>query len=210
MNNMKPADMWNQRYAAEDYAYGTEPNAFLKSVLDELKPSGTALFPAEGEGRNAVYAAKCGLHVSAFDLSSEGQKKALKLAELEGVEIEYQVGDFHTLDLVNRTYDVIVLIYAHFPPLLLSTFHQTFAELLNPGGFIILEGFSKGNLPYREANPGIGGPDQVDFLFDTDSIANDFKELQIVKLEDIEVELNEGLYHKGVGRVVRYIGRKTN
>ena len=70
-------DFWNQRYAADEYAYGTAPNAFFKAVLDPLPP-GRILLPAEGEGRNAVYAAKLGWEVVAFDQSEGGQKKAMK------------------------------------------------------------------------------------------------------------------------------------
>ena len=80
------AKMWNSRYSAEEYAYGEEPNAFIKQQLDNLIP-GKILFPAEGEGRNAVYAAKLGWNVEAFDLSTEGREKALSLAAQNGVDI---------------------------------------------------------------------------------------------------------------------------
>jgi hypothetical protein len=59
-------DFWNARYSAAEYAYGTEPNAFFKAQLDQLTP-GRLLLPAEGEGRNAVYAAKKGWEVAAFE-----------------------------------------------------------------------------------------------------------------------------------------------
>jgi hypothetical protein len=36
--------------------YGTTPNEFFKQQLDLLEP-GNILLPADGEGRNAVYAA---------------------------------------------------------------------------------------------------------------------------------------------------------
>ena len=29
-------DMWEERYAADEYAYGEEPNAFFKACLDRL------------------------------------------------------------------------------------------------------------------------------------------------------------------------------
>ncbi|MDT7829762.1 class I SAM-dependent methyltransferase [Pricia sp. S334] len=88
---------WNQRFAKEGYTYGKDPNVYLREQLTTLPP-GKILFPAEGEGRNAVFAAKLGWEVSAFDISVEGKKKALKLAEAEGVTIDYQVG---TLDAVS-------------------------------------------------------------------------------------------------------------
>ena len=69
-------EMWNERYAQKTFAYGEEPNVFLKEQLIEIKP-GKALFPAEGEGRNAVYTATLGWKVNAFDLSKEGKQKAI-------------------------------------------------------------------------------------------------------------------------------------
>ena len=44
---------WNDRYKANEFAYGEQPNNYLKEQLEKL-PAGTILFPAEGEGRNAV------------------------------------------------------------------------------------------------------------------------------------------------------------
>ncbi|EJL75480.1 hypothetical protein PMI13_00489 [Chryseobacterium populi] len=44
---------WDERYSNKGFAYGTEPNNYLKNQLKKLNP-GTILFPAEGEGRNAV------------------------------------------------------------------------------------------------------------------------------------------------------------
>ncbi|MDX1604123.1 MAG: SAM-dependent methyltransferase, partial [Salinimicrobium sediminis] len=83
-------EFWNERYQREEYIYGKDPNEYLKAQLKNLTP-GRILFPAEGEGRNAVHAAKKGWQVSAFDQSEEGRKKALRLAEAEGVEIDYTV-----------------------------------------------------------------------------------------------------------------------
>ncbi len=209
-NNMldKMKEMWDNRYAAETYAYGTEPNVFYKDALEKYVTEGSILLPAEGEGRNAVYAAKQGLDVTAFDSSNEAKKKALKLAEKEKVIIHYEVGDFFHLNLINQKYDATALIYAHFPPVLRSAYHEKIASLIKPGGYIILEGFSQSNLPYREANPQIGGPDKIEMLFSTDMIQNDFPDFKIMLLEDIEVKLDEGLYHRGVGKVIHFIGQK--
>ena len=51
--------MWDVRYSDVEYVYGTEPNAFLVSVVDQI-PKGRVLSLAEGEGRNAVYLAGLG------------------------------------------------------------------------------------------------------------------------------------------------------
>lgn len=60
-------DRWNERYSKEEFAYGEEPNQYLKEQLEKLDV-GKILFPAEGEGRNGVYAAKLGWNVFAFDI----------------------------------------------------------------------------------------------------------------------------------------------
>ena len=72
MNNF-----WNERYSAHEYAFGTEPNVFFAGELRKLPRPGHILFPCEGEGRNAVYAAEQGWTVEAFDLSEMGKRKAL-------------------------------------------------------------------------------------------------------------------------------------
>lgn len=46
--------MWDERYSAKEYAYGTEPNTFLTANFQHL-PKGRVVSLAEGEGRNAVF-----------------------------------------------------------------------------------------------------------------------------------------------------------
>ncbi len=200
--------MWDDRYSAQDYAYGIAPNNFFKESIEKFKLKGKILLPAEGEGRNAVYAAKMGLEVTAFDISIEGKKKALKLAKDQNVEINYEVGDFFKLNLINDQYEVAALIFAHFPPPLLSQYHTKIGELISPGGIIILEGFSKNNLKFRELNPNIGGPANKEFLFTKESIQMDFPDFDIIQLEEKEIELKEGKYHNGIASVIRFIGKK--
>lgn len=201
-------EMWDKRYANSNYAYGIAPNEFFKDVLNRYQLTGKILFPAEGEGRNAVYAAKKGLDVAAFDISVEGKKKALKLAEKQNVEIHYEIGNLFDLDIIYNKYDAAALIFAHFPTDILSTYHQKIAELIVEDGIIILEGFSKNHLPLRNANPKLGGPNQIDMLFSVEMIKKDFPGFEIIKLEEVDVELKEGDFHNGVSKVIRFIGRK--
>ena len=200
-------EFWNERYAKEEFAYGEMPNEYLKAQLEKLNV-GKMLFAAEGEGRNAVFAAQKGWKVSAFDISEEGQKKALRLAETRGVEIDYQVGELQTLDFAPESFDVIALIYAHFPADIKSMYHKTLDKYLKKGGIVIFEAFSKNNLEYVAKNPKIGGPKDLAMLFDVEEIKADFEGYEILELEEKEVELSEGLFHNGVGSVIRFVGRK--
>lgn len=206
MNKM--SEMWDNRYSNTDYAYGTEPNKFFKESINQLQLNGKILLPAEGEGRNAVFAAKKGLDVTAFDISIEGQKKALQLAEIEDVKIKYEVGNLFDLNIINDKYDIAALIFAHFPPHILSNYHKKIAELIKNEGIILLEGFSKSHLSIQNINPNAGGPNKIEMLFSRESIKNDFPDFEIIKLEEVDVELNEGPFHNGLSKVIRFIGKK--
>lgn len=203
-------EMWEQRYGAEGYAYGTEPNVFFKSTLEKYAPSGHFLFPAEGEGRNAVYAAGQGLRVTACDLSEQGRSKALKLAEQRSVSLRYELGDFAHITFEEAPFDGAVLIFAHFPEGLRSSFHRKISDLVHPGGLVILEGFSQSNLPLREANPRVGGPNKLEMLFTPEAIRSEFPDFEALELAEVETELSEGEFHVGLARVVRFVGRKTS
>ena len=204
----KMIQMWDDRYSSSKYAYGTNPNEFFKNTLTEYALNGSILFPAEGEGRNAVFAAKKGFDVTAFDISIEGRNKALQLAQKEHVEIKYEVGNLADLDIANQNYDVAAFIFAHFPPDILSNYHKKIADLIVDEGIIILEGFSKNHLPLRNANPKLGGPNKIEMLFSIESIKNDFPSFEILKLEEVEVVLKERDFHNGLSKVIRFIGKK--
>ncbi|MXV37905.1 methyltransferase domain-containing protein [Flavobacteriaceae bacterium Ap0902] len=198
---------WNNRYQQDEYAYGKEPNQFYKEQIDNLKP-GKALFVAEGEGRNAVYAAKLGWDVHAFDISIEGKRKAERLAEENQVNIAYQVGELPTIDYQKESFDLIVLIFAHLPPAIRTQYHELLKILLKKEGMIILEAFGKNNLAYRNKNPNIGGPQQLEMLLDTQELEDTFQSYKIIQLEEKEGILKEGIYHNGKASLVNFIGIK--
>jgi len=200
-------DRWNDRYSTNEFAYGEQPNNYLKEQLTPLD-TGTILFPAEGEGRNAVFAAKLGWKVSAFDISTEGKNKAVQLAIHNQVSIDYQVGELQDLNYKAGQFDAIALIYAHFPSSIKSTYHKTLSHYLCKGGLVIFEAFSKKHLHYIGANEKVGGPKEIDMLFSMEEIKADFEDYEIIVLEEKEIELNEGLFHNGLGSVIRFVGRK--
>lgn len=191
---------WDERFSAKEFAYGTEPNEFFKNQLKNLDP-GKILFPAEGEGRNAVYAATLGWEVYAFDPSKEGKKKAEKLAGLKRVKINYLVSDYENIQFEADFFDCIVLIFAHMPPLKREQYHHKLSGFLKPGGTLILKGFSK-----NQISKNTGGPKNIDMLFSREELGNDFKNFTDIKIEEQEVHLNEGIYHDGIASVIQLVG----
>lgn len=197
-------EFWNERYALTEYVYGTEPNDFYKQTIRSLTP-GKALLPAEGEGRNAVFAAQLGWEVTAFDQSNSAKKKAMQLAHQKKVVIHYDVHDVADLHLYPESYfDLIVLIFVHLPELVRKEFHQGLIKLLKPGGKLILEAFNPDQLGKKS-----GGPQRASLLYSENMLKQDFSAMTITTLNSMEVELNEGEYHKGLASVVRMIAYKN-
>lgn len=201
-------DFWNARYKNEEFAYGKSPNEFLKQVIDKLNLTGSILLPAEGEGRNAIYAAKKGLEVTAFDISEEAKNKAIKWATSENVDLDYKLGSIEHLDFEKHSFDVLALIYAHFPADKKEAFYTGLGQLVKPHGHLILEGFSVNNLKLRGEKPYVGGLGDVNMLFTQAEIETIFKDFEILELQEVEVELNEGEFHNGLASVIRFVGRK--
>jgi SAM-dependent methyltransferase len=181
--------------------YGDQPNLYFRRFIDSHKP-GSLLLPAEGEGRNAVYAASKGWEVDAFDFSEAARNKALKMAEKKRVKINYEIRDLETYQ-ADRKYDAIALVYVHLPPVLRKKFHQQIYQSLKPGGFLVLEAFAKEQIHNQS-----GGPGDITLLYDAPSICGDFPFLHVLSCGQKTVDLDEGPFHKGKAELLQLTGQK--
>jgi SAM-dependent methyltransferase len=136
-----PAGFWNGRYAEPSYAYGEQPNEFLRDKAPALPP-GDVLCLAEGEGRNAVHLAQLGHRVLAQDLSVVGLAKAEALAQSPGVTIQTCCGDLAGFHPAPQSVDLVVAIWMHLPPPLRAQVLSRAVAALRPGGHLILEAYT--------------------------------------------------------------------
>jgi SAM-dependent methyltransferase len=196
-------DFWNSRYSQQEFAYGTNPNKFLKEQIKEFK-SGTALFVGEGEGRNAVYAAKLGWQVDAVDFSSAAKDKALKLAEENKVKINYEVCDLNSYGFKETYYDLVVMIFVHLPLDLRKKIFESSILSLKQNGKLIIEAFGK-----EQISNSSGGPRALDLLYSESDILDLVKNLDTHLFESKTINLDEGEHHKGKADVIRYVGVKN-
>jgi SAM-dependent methyltransferase len=193
---------WDRRYAAETYAFGTEPNDFLVEVAP-LIPAGRVLCLAEGEGRNAVWLAGQGHEVTAVDASTVGIAKAQALARARGVEIVTVAADLSDYTIEPGFWAGIVAIFAHLPPALRRAVHRGAAAGLVPGGVFVLEAFAPAQMAY-----GTGGPSQLELLYQLGDLRDDLASLEIVIGRELEREILEGVYHTGLSAVVQVLARQ--
>jgi len=202
-----PPNRWDERYDHERYYYGEGPNAFLAAQLPALPP-GRALFLAEGEGRNAVYAAQLGHQVLAVDSSAVGRRKALDLAKRNGVTLEYRCADvladdWSTDPWTGKPWDTVVLCFAHLPPEDAAVLHARVAACLAPGGHLLLNSFSKAQFGRTS-----GGPPRLDWLHDLAVLRGQFPGVVFDHAVELEVELGEGVGHRGKAMVIEMVGRR--
>lgn len=200
-------EFWDSRYSDAEYAYGEEPNEYVKQQLVKY-PAGKALFPAEGEGRNCVYAATLGWDAYAFDISSEGKKKALALAAKKQVTIHYDVCGVEETAYAPASFDAMILCYSHFPAALKPVFYQQLNSYMRSGAVVIMEVFSKNHVQYQRINEHAGGPKDPGMLYDEAEIRSLFADYDVIELQELHTQLNEGSLHSAMSCVLRFTGVK--
>lgn len=194
---------WNERFKTDKYVYGTEPNVFLKDVQPAVLTSGKVLSIAEGEGRNAVFLAKQGLEVTAWDYAESGLQKVKKLAGEQGVQVDTEWVDLAQAEWQQNLWDGIVGIYGHFPKAVREATLSGVKAAVKPGGYFVAEVYSPYQIPY-----GSGGPKNSEFLYQPEEFLEAFSDWRIVHFFMGEVTRHEGDLHNGLAHVIQFVGQK--
>ena len=195
---------WNRRFSAEDYVFGTAPNAFLASQKHRLAPGMSALSVADGEGRNSVWLARQGLRVTAFDFSPVAAEKAKRLAAEAGVEVEHSVADIGDWDWDARRFDCVAAIFIQFaaPPERQRIFYGMMRALA-PGGLLLLQGYTPRQLEYKT-----GGPPHAENMYTAELLRESFGALDFLHLAEHEEVVNEGTGHGGMSALIDLVARR--
>jgi len=204
---LRGAAMWDERYRAEHYAYGLEPNAFLAAQAERFRPGMRALVPGDGEGRNSVWLAARGLEVDTLDLSSYGVAKARRLAAERGVSINAIEADALQWDWSDARYDVVALIFLHLVEPDRRALHLSAIRALKPGGLIVLEAFRPEHIERQKAGAR-GGPRDAALLYAPEALRADFASEDLLAFEAVEASISEGALHVGDSAVARALLRR--
>ena len=189
---------WEARFATPDYAFGKEPNYFLRSCQKLLPRRGQALAVADGEGRNGVWLAEQGLDVVSLDFSPAAQNKARALAAERRVKVVFVKTDVHVWDYPQATFDVVVEIFAQFSLSAERTIKwRGMRRALKPGGLLIIQGYTPKQLQH-----GTGGPKQLENLYTRAMLEREFGDFRDLKIVEEERDIREGASHAGLSAVI--------
>lgn len=198
--------MWDERYASEDYLFGTEPNQFLVSQRHLLKPGMSCLAVADGEGRNGVWLAQQGLQVLSVEASAVALDKAKKLARQRGVAIDFEQADVAHWQWGENRFDAVAAIFIQFaPPALREQMFAGIKRCLKPGGLLLLQGYTPRQLEYKT-----GGPPAAENMYTLELLHNAFGDMEIMHLREHDDHIGEGTGHSGMSALIDLVARKHN
>ena len=160
---------WNRQPAQSD---GMEdPSSFLRQILEsgswDVRPA-TALDIACGKGRNALYLADRGFHVTAIDISAVALNSGRQQAQARSLSIDWQLADLEELRLKAAEYDLIVSINYLQRPLI-----PQIKAALKTGGHLIFE-------TYLFDRRAIGHPENPAYLLTQNELLEHFREFRVL------------------------------
>jgi SAM-dependent methyltransferase len=179
---------WDARYSSPGYVWSTEPNRFLAAALADVEPaaSGRALDLACGEGRNAVWLAGRGFRVTAVDWSDVALAKGRRLAETQGVDVEWVCADVVAqYEPPPAAFELVVVVYLQIPP---DERRRVFAgatAAVESGGQLLAIGHDR-------RTTGLSGPTDPDLQWTPAEIAAELSPLTVVEAGERVRPLDDG------------------
>jgi len=200
---MSELERWQTRFSAPGYAFGKEPNAFLKAQAHLLRPGQCALSVADGEGRNGVWLAEQGLDVLAIDFSEAGLAKARALAAERGVPLRTELADITTWQWPREAFDVIAAIFIFVEPDERPGFFNNLKRALRPGGLLLMQGYRPEQLNYRT-----GGPPRAERMYTHAILQQGFGDMTALDIHEHDSAISEGTSHAGMSALIDLVARK--
>jgi SAM-dependent methyltransferase len=180
---------WNRRYSQPELLWSAAPNRFLVQEASDLEP-GAALDLACGEGRNALWLAELGWHVTAVDYSGVAIAKARDRAAGAGVDVEFICADLLEYEPGPGAYDLVLVLYLQLPATERRLVISRAARALADGGTFLLIGHDLLNV-----TEGVGGPSDPAVLYTPDDIVSELSGLEIEKAERVLREVADADRH---------------
>jgi hypothetical protein len=129
--------------------------------------------------------------------------KARKLADENGVVVEFVQADLAEYDLGENKWDGIVSIFCPLPSSIRKQLYKKVEAGLKRNGVFLLEAYTPDQLKH-----GTGGGNSADVMQSEESLRLELPGLKFRHLVELERNVIEGIYHTGIGAVVQSIAAK--
>ncbi|WBM80225.1 class I SAM-dependent methyltransferase [Cryobacterium breve] len=181
------ANEWDSRYRQAqdgDHArlWSAMPAKLVQDIVAPWTP-GRALDLASGDGRNAIWLANRGWHVTGLDFSAEAIAQAREHARAAGVDVDWLVADATTWQTEER-FDLVTVMYLHLPEELFRIVLARALGWLAPGGHLLVLGHDRGNI-----NAGGPGPGNPDILYTPELLSSIVGQERILRCETVSRDL---------------------
>lgn len=159
------ADFWDLRYRESERIWSGAPNPQLVAEAATLTP-GTALDAGCGEGADALWLAERGWRVTAVDFAESALDKGEAAANRQGLadRITWLCEDLTTW-LSDQEFDLVSVQFLHLEPSLRDQGIRNLAELVAPGGSLLVVGHHR-----RDLKTHTGHERHADMLFNPEDI----------------------------------------
>ncbi|MEM1048210.1 MAG: class I SAM-dependent methyltransferase [Pseudomonadota bacterium] len=199
-------ETWNSRYRdAALPLFGTAPSEFLRGIVGRSDfDARSALFLADGDGRNSRFLAARGAEVFAIDFSRTATEQARRQDIEAGLSVSRVVADLATWRGFARRFGAVILIALHSEEAVRRRTVETGLAEVDDNGWFVLEGFAA-----SQADSDTMGPSATEKLYDLSTtlswIPADF---EIYEALEGRVLLAEGTRHDGPADMVRILARR--
>jgi SAM-dependent methyltransferase len=158
------ASFWDERYSGGRQWSG-EPNPQLVHEVADLVP-GSALDVGCGEGGDAIWLARQGWRVTGMDVSAVALARAAEHAgDLDVTWVQADV----VAEAPTGSYDLVSAHFIHMPPPQLKALHQRLADVVAPGGTLLIVGHD-----WSDTETGVQRPAIPELYFTADEVAASF------------------------------------
>ncbi|MEN1968784.1 class I SAM-dependent methyltransferase [Lentibacillus sp. N15] len=194
---------WNSSFSDTDYVYGETANKFIQEKNTLIPAHAKIGCFAEGEGRNAVYLARLGYDVTAFDQSDVGLEKTSALAAKNNVTVKTVELDLTQEKVEENQFDAAIMVFGHVPRSDQKFLIDSLIGSVKTGGYAIFEVYSEAQLEY-----GTGGPPAKDMLYDPKDILDWIRDCKCLHFYYGEAKRHEGKKHSGDCHLIQVVVRK--
>ena len=192
MPDEQAREKWNRRYA-QATADSTVPARVLTEYAYLLPTTGTALDLACGRGGNALFLARRGFKVHAWDISQEAIDQLEHQCETEGLHVETVARDVHENPPKASTFDVICVSY-----FLEREIADAIFEALCPDGLLFYQTF----VSEKVTDEGPGNPK---YRLEQNELLSLFASLHVLSYQELGRVGNTG---KGVRDTAWLVAQK--